>query len=421
MIHQDQRPDIGTLQKFEAFRALSPEQLDLLARHLLVKTAKPGQRLIERGSFEQFNLFLVDGTLHLEAEDGKVSEIDTSSPNATRPIASLLPRKYAVTAATPVRYIQVANDFMPRLPEADAFGGVLEGIEVAGDLDYDQSETQLAAAIYKDLTDDRLALPSLPDVAIRVGQALEDETSSAKTIARIVETDPSITAKIVKAANSAYYGGYAPVDNTPDAVVRLGMKVTHNLVLAYTLRDLFKSKSKTLQKHMQELWQHSTRVAAICYMMVRKIPQLRQFNPDEAMLQGLLHDIGVAAIINRAANYPTLAGSDEAIHFAMQNLRGVVGGAIMEAWRFPHDFVITAIEAETWQRGEDGEADYCDLVIIAQLHSYIGTEQAKELPHLNEVSALTRLGLGELSPRQSISILEAAQEQIEQTQSLLQA
>ncbi len=421
MIHQDQRPDIGTLQKFEAFQDLSPEQLDLLARHLLVKTAKPGQRLIERGSFEQFNLFLVEGTLSLEAEDGKVSEIDTKSPTATHPIASLLPRKYHVTAATQVRYIQVANDFMPRLPETDAFGGILEGIEVASGLDYGQSETQLAAAIYKDLTDDRLALPSLPDVAIRVGQALEDETSSAKTIARIIETDPSITAKIVKAANSAYYGGYAPVDNTPDAVVRLGMKVTHNLVLAYTLRDLFKSKSKTLQKHMQELWQHSTRVAAICYMMARKIPQLRQFNPDEAMLQGLLHDIGVAAIINRAASYPSLADSDEAIHFAIQNLRGVVGGAIMEAWRFPQEFIITAIEAESWQRDEEGEADYCDLVIIAQLHSYIGTDQAKELPHLNEVSALTRLGLGELSPQQSIAILEAAQEQIEQTQSLLQA
>ena len=57
MSSKDQRPEIGTLQRFEAFQQLSSEQLDLLARHLQIKTAKKGQRLIERGSFEQFNLF----------------------------------------------------------------------------------------------------------------------------------------------------------------------------------------------------------------------------------------------------------------------------------------------------------------------------------------------------------------------------
>ncbi len=419
MSKHGQRPDIGTLRKFEAFQELSPEQLDLLARHLQIKVAKPGQRLIERGSFEQFNLFLIEGVLHLEAADGKMSDIHADSPAAARPIASLLPRKYEVTAGGEVWYILVANDFMPRTPDTDTVNGNLAGIEVSGGLDIGQSETQLAAAIYKDLTDDRLTLPSLPDVAIRVGRALEDESSNAKSIARIIETDPSITAKIVKAANSAYYGGYAPVDNTPDAVVRLGMKVTHNLVLAYTLRDLFKAKSKILQRHMQQLWQHSTRVAAISYMLVRKVRELRRLNADEAMLQGLLHDIGVAAILNQAAHYPTLADSDEAIDYAIHNLRGVVGGAIMEAWRFPDEFVITAIEAETWERDTESEADFCDLIQVAQLHSYIGTERARDLPLLTEIPALQRLGIGELTPHQSLGILEAAEEQIQQTQSLL--
>jgi HD-like signal output (HDOD) protein len=245
-----------------------------------------------------------------------------------------------------------------------------------------------------------------------------DETSDANTIAKIVQADPAITAKLIGAANSAYYGGSEPVHSCSDAVVRLGMKVSHNLVLAYVVWELFRVKSRALQQRTRELWHHSNKVAAICYVLARNY---RRFNADEAMLIGLLHDIGVAAIVNQTTFYPDLAMDKKSMDHAIANLRGPVGSSILEVWNFRNEFVIAAREAEDWMRNDRDKPDYCDLVLVAQLHGLVGTEQAINLPPLNEVPALKRLGLEELTPKQSLKILAAAETLIEDTENLFTA
>ena len=414
-------PDIQKLRTFLPFQELRQDQLTLLSRHLQVETAPSGTLLIERGSTENYFFFLSEGRVRLEAEDGKTLEVQSGSDQARRPIAQLVPRKFKVTSITPINFLRIPPDLIPRNhPESKMerllFGyEVLEGSSWARESD---SEHQLTYQLYQDLKNDRLVLPSLPEVAIRVGQAIEDQSSNAKRIAGIIQNDPAITAKIVKAANSAFYGSSNPVHSCNDAVVRLGMRVTHNLVLAYTMRDLFQPRSRLLQQRMEELWHHSTHVAALCYVLAK---QSKLFNPDEAMLIGLLHDIGVAAIINQAANYPALASSPNALDHATTHLRSPIGGAIMVTWHFPEEFVQTALEAEEWLRNGREEPDYCDLLIVAQLHSFVGSDRALTVPPLNEVPALTRLGLSELTPKQSLKILEAAADQIESTELLLKA
>ncbi len=412
-------PDIHTLRTFLPFQELRQDQLTLLSHHLQVETAPPGVLLIERDSREDFLFFLSDGRVRLEAEDGKTIEVQSGSDQARRPIAQLVPRKFRVTSITPIRYLRIPPGLIPRLDPETKKGRLLFGYEVLeGGTWAKQADTehQLTFQLYQDLKNDRLVLPSLPEVAIRVGQAVEDQSSDAKRIADIIQNDPAITAKIVKAANSAFYGSSNPVHSCSDAVVRLGMRVTHNLVLAYTMRDLFQPRSRLLQQRMEELWQHSTQVAALCYVLAK---QSKFFNPDEAMLIGLLHDIGVAAIINQAANYPALASSSDALDHATTHLRSPIGGAIMEAWHFPEEFVQATLEAEEWLRNGRQEPDYCDLLIVAQLHSLVGTDRALTVPPLNEVPALARLGLGELTPKQSLMLLEAAVGQIERTELLL--
>ena len=330
-----------------------------------------------------------------------------------------MPRKFRVTSITPINFLRVPTDLIPRHSPKSKIGRLLSGYEVLEGGAWTKQtdpEHQLTYQLYQDLKNDRLALPSLPEVAIRVGQAIEDHPSDAKRIAAIIQNDPAITAKIVKAANSAFYSSSNPVHSCNDAVARLGVRVTHNLVLAYTMRDLFQPRSRLLQQRMEELQHHSTQVAALCYVLASTNKRL---NPDEAMLVGLLHDIGVAAIINQAANYPALARNPKALDHAIAHLRSLIGGAIMEAWNFPEEFVQTALEAEEWLRKGSEEPDYCDLLIVAQLHNFVGSDRALTVPPLNEVPALARLGLGELTPKQSLMILEAAKEQLEHTELLL--
>ena len=273
--------------------------------------------------------------------------------------------------------------------------------------------------LYNDLRLEKLDLPTLPEVAVRIGRAVKDDTRDASRIAEVIQTDPVITAKLIRVANSAYYGGMQPLNSCEGAVVRLGIDTTHNLVLTFALQDLFHSKSATLKKRMRQLWKHSTRVAALCFVLAK---QTRTFPPDQALLAGLIHDIGEIAILTYLGKYTAQESlKEEQVDSVVTALRGQVGGMILRYWDFAPEFVSVAMEAEDWRRDPGPDPDYCDLVIVAQLHSFVGTPRMTSLPTLNELPAFTKLPLGELTPQNSLKILDEAQEQIRTAETLVVA
>ena len=89
-----------------------------------------------------------------------------------------------------------------------------------------------------DLAKDRLALPSLPEVAVGVCRALEDETLDAEQLAEVIQADVLITAKLFKAACNARHGDPTSVSSCRAAVARLGARTTRKLVLSFTLHEL---------------------------------------------------------------------------------------------------------------------------------------------------------------------------------------
>jgi len=412
------RPEIGVLRKFVPLNEWSREQLELLANTVTIISAASGNTLIQLGSTDEQSYYLIRGRVLLTAEDGRTKVLDTNKGQVKHPLSQLLPRKFQVTCLSDVEYLCIDNFLIYEAVASHAPTGMPDGYEV-GEEEHEVGSgltNRLTRQLEQDLHLDRLSLPSLPEVASKLARAIQDESSDANTIARIIQSDPAITAKIVKAANSAFYGSLSPVESCAKAVVRLGLRVTHNLVVNYTMRDLFQAKTDLLNQRMHELWRHSVRVAAICYVLAKRF---RNFNADEAMSIGLLHDIGVAAILNNASSYPEMASDPAAVDMAIKQLRVPFGSRILRSWRFADEYVEATEQAENWMRRGEGDADYCDLLIVAQLHSYVGTEPTMSLPPLDQVPAMPRLNLGELTPRHSLAILDEAQEQIEETEALL--
>ncbi|MCP3671104.1 MAG: HDOD domain-containing protein [Gammaproteobacteria bacterium] len=406
------------MRKFIPLNEWRREQLELLANTVEVVVAESGKTLIQLGTSDKQSYYLISGRVLLTAADGKTKVLDSAEGYIVHPLSQLLPRKFRVTCLSNVEYLCIANHLIYETVASQAPTDMPDGYEVgeAVQMAGGGISNHLIKQLEQDLQLDRLRLPSLPEVASKLGYAIQDESSDANTIARIIQSDPAITAKIVKAANSAFYGSMSPVESCSKAVVRLGLRVTHNLVVNYTMRDLFQAKSALLNNRMHNLWKHSIRVAAICYVLAKRF---KKFNPDEAMSIGLLHDIGVAAILNNAASHPELASDPVAVDQAIKQLRAPFGSRILKSWRFADQFITAATEAENWMREDDGPANYCDLLIVAQLHSFVGTSDAMSTPALNQVPAMPRLNLGELTPDLSLAILAAAQEQIEETEALL--
>jgi len=416
MENTGRHPSVNDLKRFPLLNDLNDAQRALLAESMYIHSAHKNECIIKYGATDEHSFFLLRGALEQRAPDGGGSTITADSVSAACPVAQLIPRKYDVIALTDVEYL-IVDSCMLRDFSVDSIDQDSEGLSVSiMPSDIKASEHALAVKIFEDLEDDKLHMPSLPEFAIRIGRALEDEISDAERIASIIQTDVAITAKLIKAANSVLYVGREPVDTCVGAIVRLGVNTTHKLVLSFALRELFCSKNYLTQKYMHQLWYHSAEVAALCFILARLT---KKFDPEHAMLTGLMHDIGVVSIISYIEKYPELTEDEHEIEYVIQLLRGVTGEAILKAWGFPDDIVIAAAEAEYWSRDPAPEPDICDLLIIAQLHSYVGTQDMHKHPSMIDIPCFAKLELGDLNPKQSLKMLDDAADQVAQAESLL--
>jgi HD-like signal output (HDOD) protein len=267
--------------------------------------------------------------------------------------------------------------------------------------------------VLDDLRNNRLKLPTLPQVALKITDTIDNPKSTAKDVTRIVATDAALSARLIQVANSAMYRTNTPVEDVQNAVTRLGMKQVRNIASSLLIRQLFHTKYAGLKKRLELLWSHSAHVAAICTVFAKKHKELK---PDEAMLAGLVCAIGHLPIMSYAEKFPTIANDDKVLNDITQKIGPTLGKAMLKAWKFPAPIVTVVAEHEDLSRDHEGPPDLCDLVSVANLHTYIGTTHP--LAHVNwaDVPALKKLGL---TPEESIEAMKSARDEITELKNLL--
>ena len=255
----------------------------------------------------------------------------------------------------------------------------------------------------------RLVLPSLPEIVIRVRQAVNDDDVNLGSVIKMIQLDPSLTARLIQIANSPLYKSRQPIENCLMAVNRLGLKTTRDLVTCLVLNNVFNTDNKLLGAKVQKLWQHSCHVAAIASTLAKVTPNLHE---DTALLAGLLHDIGVLPILHYAAEFPEVFKSEEKLNYVISELRAPLGEKILREWNFDRALSDVSVGAENWLRDTGEDADYVDVVIVAQIHSYFGKDSEVELPPLLSTPAFLKLGLNKLGPDASLEVLFEAEQEI---------
>ncbi len=133
------------------------------------------------------------------------------------------------------------------------------------------------------------SLPTLPRVVQRVVALLEDPDTSPACLARTISSDSSLVSKILKVANSAYYGLSRKVSTITQATVILGFNTIKNLVLTTSVFTVFNGNNKSNRFDHEGFWSHSLGCATASKIISK---QIRLGPPEEAFLAGLLHDIG---------------------------------------------------------------------------------------------------------------------------------
>ena len=395
--------DTKTLQKLTTIGQLSPEAFHDLRDKAALTRLPAGTKLFSADDVDDWTLYLVDGIVDLVSKDATAVEtVFGGSTKSEMPLAPQLPRRVTAKANTEVEVIRVRSSLLEVLlhpPRSDNYE--LEEIQPEDP----EVENQLLYEVFEDFVADKLDVPTLPDVALRIRKVVDDPDVQLGDVVSIVTADPAIAARLVQVANSAAYGGRSTVSDCRDAIVRLGLNTTKELVSSIALKGLFRASSPLLKQRMLELWRHSTLVAAISTLLSKRTGR---FNPDRVLLAGLVHDIGALAIINRAAHYPNLLSDSHRLDIAIAKLRGQVGAMILRKWEFTEDLVTTALEVEDWERDPAPEPDCCDVVLIAQVLSFIGTSKLLAVPPFPKLPAFRKLAIDGMSPEECLSVIDEA-------------
>lgn len=412
------------LEQFQAFLNLDYQQRLLLACDMSVLTLAPGESLCQLGEADDKEYFLYSGELELCAADGICRVLASGTEAAARAVAHLRPRQYTVKARNLTEVFSVDLALLEAMNAENLTPSQEQGVvefearEVAS---VEEAEADdLLARFRDDLRSNRFVLPTLPEVAQKVRKVIDSASASADQIAREINGDPAMAAKLIRAANSPIYHGSAPVDNTRAAIVRLGETNTRQLVLSFSVRDLFNTESRKLNKLMQKTWLQSVEVAAISFVLANRHSGGR-FNPEEVMLAGLLNDIGVVAILRYLEGHAKWLSDDHKLAQIIGFLRAEAGAAILEHWHFPQEFIDVVNEVEHWQREHDGPVDLVDLVQVAKLHSYICNLLPIPVASIGQLPAFGRLNLGAPTPELTIDILAQARDDINQAKQILAA
>lgn len=275
-----------------------------------------------------------------------------------------------------------------------------------------EAEEVFVDELMQDLESGQLQLPTLPEVALRVRDVVDDEDATANQIAEIIAQDAALSARLIQVANSPLYRGRQEIDRLPMVVARLGNKLVRNLVTSQVMKQMFQATSDLVDQRLRAMWEHSVQVAAIARALAGKSPGV---SPDQAMLAGLLHDIGTLPILYRAEERDELVETPGLLDHLISHLHTRIGGAILEHWKFPNTLVSVAAEHEDLTRTHDGPADLVDLVQVANLQSRIDTDHPLAEVDWTQVSSFERLGLG--AGVDEIELTEVADE-IEEVQRL---
>ncbi len=276
-------------------------------------------------------------------------------------------------------------------------------------------EERLFRAVVDALTEDRLTLPTLPEVAMRVSQATQDENVTASRLAAEIGRDPAIAVRLLRVANSSALSGGRRIDNLQQAVTRLGMGLVRSLVTGLALEQLFFSRSPMLRQRLRSTWTQSLEVAALAQVLASHCTMLR---PELAMLAGLTHEIGSLPIIRVIENLGETVDDAAVLDRCLRSLQPRVGRLVLQAWDFHEDLVEVPSRWVDFGREHDGPPDYVDVVTVAALQSHPHRQGRLAGIDRSRVPAFARL---DINPEVDVFELDGVQQDFQDQYAALSA
>jgi len=262
-------------------------------------------------------------------------------------------------------------------------------------------------------------LPTLPHIASRLMRIVNSPDTSANTIAAAVAQDVSLSARVLRLANSAFYGIPQTINTLNHAVVILGFKIIETMVLSLTVFDMFSNRGgrETLFDR-KVFWKHSLRCGVISRLLAFRRRKVFALDPEAAFCAGLLHDIGKIVMeqymnadfhkaLHQARMYDT--GSFEAEKNVLGYTHCDVASWLTGAWSLPDEILQPLV-----YHHEPMEAPVnADAVMVCHIADIVSKIEGDRLPQETAGALKPKLGMLGLSAHDLTDIFEEIPSEME--------
>jgi hypothetical protein len=195
-----------------------------------------------------------------------------------------------------------------------------------------------------------LAFQTHAAVTLRVQRALDDPDISVEAIAKLIQAEPVLAAKVVAVANSAAFNSSGrSITDLSSAVSRLGFRTVRSMATALMVRQMGvpAGSGSALQRSMAaQLWEHSAHVTALARVLARRVTRV---DAETALFMGVVHEVGGFYLLSRGPDFPGLLEGDPAEwdEAEMLELEVDLGRTVLRALAIP-ELAMAALE-DYWQ------------------------------------------------------------------------
>ncbi|MDH3326087.1 MAG: response regulator [Gammaproteobacteria bacterium] len=219
------------------------------------------------------------------------------------------------------------------------------------------------------LKHDKLDFSVMPQMGYKIIELLRDEKTPLDKVNELIEKDPGIFSRILKAANSAVYAAGKPVYTPKEAIQRIGVRRTIDYTLIISSARLFKNPNPAFDNILKDVLGHSL-CAGICAREIGNI--IKYPEVDHLFAFGLLHDIGkvlLLRILNEIEKERKLDNEEDLVNL-LDKLHTKFGASLMKKWNFPNEFH----EAVLFHHDKTGHSKRLASTVITSLANILARE-----------------------------------------------
>ncbi len=249
-------------------------------------------------------------------------------------------------------------------------------------------------------------LPTLPSIAHKLITMASSDEAGPNELSELIGQDPSLTMKVLRAANSAFYALQIEVTSIKHAIVLLGMQEVRRIAIGSVLAERFLSVAPEAKKEAEDLWRHLLATAVLAQDLTRTGEE----EPDLYTL-GLLHDLGWLVLLAEAPKvYKSLVDEKELSLAQVERNWGVDhqfwGARLAERWSMPEPFQVVNLRHHN-PLADFEPTEYLIAIYLANhMAEAIGFRALEAELEPIEPKALERIGLDEET---FIEMIQAAQ------------